>query len=129
MNGRNNAARILVALGAMVLIAVALLHLSDYPKDLSAVSASNLGAPLKGGVRSLYFLVGWNWIVIAIIMLISAFTVTKLGKVIVLFCGFALLVNMAVMLAFMGWFVGTDMVLASALMSFCGGLLFRNTAG
>jgi hypothetical protein len=129
MNGRNNAARILVALGAMVLIAAALLHLSDYRKDLFAVSASNLGAPLQGGVRALYFLVGWDWIVIAIIMPISAFTVTKLGKVIVLFCGFALLVNMAVMLAFMGWFVGTDMVLASALMILCGGLLFQNTAG
>jgi hypothetical protein len=48
---RNNAARILVALGAIVLIAAALLHLSDYPKDLSVVSASNLGAPLKGAVR------------------------------------------------------------------------------
>jgi hypothetical protein len=80
-------------------------------------------------VRSLYFLVGMDWIVIAIIILISAFTVTKLGKVLVLFCGFALLVNMAVMLAFMGWFVGTDMALASAPMSFCGGLLFQNTAG
>src|SRR6266700_1941567 len=113
MNGRNNAARILVALGAMDLIVAALLHLSDYPKDLAAVSASNLGAPLQGAVRALYFLVGWNWIVIAIITLISAFTVTKLGKLIVLFCGFALLVNMAVTLAFMGWFVGTDMVLAS----------------
>jgi hypothetical protein len=106
--GRDNAARILVALGAMVLIAAALLHLSDYPKDLSAVSASNLGAPLQGGVRSLYFLVGWDWIVIAIIMLISAFTLTKLREVIALFCGFALLVNMTVMLAFMGWFVGPD---------------------
>jgi hypothetical protein len=129
MNGRNNAARILVALGAMVLIAAALLHLSDYPRDLTAVSASNLGAPLQRAVRALYFLVGWDWIVIAIIMLISAFTVTKLEKVIVLFCGFALLVNMAVMLAFMGWFVGTGMVLASALMILCGGLLFQNTAG
>jgi hypothetical protein len=129
MNSRNYLARILVALGAMVLIAAALLHLSDYPKDLSAVSASNLGAPLQAAVRALYFLVGWDWIVIAIIMLISDFTVTKLGKVIVLFCGFALLVNMAVMLAFMGSFAGTDMVLASALMILCGGLLFQNTAG
>ena len=129
MNGRNNAARILVALGAMVLIAAALLHLSDYPKDLSAVSASNLGAPLQRAVRALYFLVGWDWIVIAIIMLISTFTVTKSGKVIVLFCGFAILVNMAVMLAFMGWFVGTGMVLASAAMTLCGGLLSQNTAG
>jgi hypothetical protein len=125
---RNNAARILVALGAVVLIAVALLHLSDYPKDLGAVSASNLGARLKGGLRALYFLVGWEWIVIAIIMLICAFNATFF-KIIVLFCGFALLVTMAVMIAFMGWFVGTYMVLASALLILCGGLLFQNTAG
>jgi hypothetical protein len=36
---------------------------------------------------------------------------------------------MAVMIAFMGWFVGTGLVLASALMILCGGLLFHNTAG
>jgi hypothetical protein len=102
--------------------------LSDYAKDLGAVSASNLGARLKGAVHALYFLVGWEWIVIAIIMLISVFN-TPSFKVIVLFCGFALLVTMAVMLAFMGWFVGTYMILASALISICGGLLFQNTAG
>ena len=67
-------------------------------------------------------------IVIAIIMLISAFHGPSF-KVIVLFCGFALLVTMALMLAFMGWFVGTGLVLASALLSLCGGLLFQNTAG
>jgi hypothetical protein len=132
MNGRNNAARILVALGAMVLIAAALLHLSAYPKDLAGLSASNLGAPLQGGVRALFVLVGCDWIVIAIIILISAFTVTKLvtdlRKVIVLFCGFALLINMAVMLAFMGWFYGTDMVLASAVMILCGGLLLPSAS-
>lgn len=123
MNGRNNATRILVASGAAVLIAAALLHLSDYPKDLSAVSASNLRAPLKEAVRTLYFLVGWDWIVIAIMVLISAFTATRSRIAIVLSCGLALLINMAVMLAFMGWFIGTDMILASALMILCGGLL------
>lgn len=128
MNRRNNAARILVALGAVILIVASLLHLSDYPKDLSVVNASNLRAGLKDGVRALYFSFGWESIVIAIVMLISAFTGTKLGKVIVLFCGFALLVNMAVTLAFMGWFIGPEMVLASALLALCGGLLFQ-TAG
>ncbi|MGA7047047.1 MAG: hypothetical protein WBP65_18455 [Candidatus Sulfotelmatobacter sp.] len=130
MNGRNNAARILVALGALVLSAAALLHcIAAYPKVSTAVNASNLGVPLQRALRTVFLLVGWDWIVIAIIMLISAFTVTKLRKLIVLFCGFALLVTAAVMLTFLGWFVGTDMVLASALMSLCGGLLFRNTAG
>jgi|SRR5579862_693085 len=129
MNRRNYAARILVAFGAVVLIAAALLHLSDYPKDLSAVSASNLRPGLKGGVRDLYFSYGWDSIVIAIIMLICAFTVTKLGKVIVLFCGFALLVDVAMTLEFMGWFAGPGMVLVSGLAALCGGLLFQNTAG
>ena len=123
MNTRNKAARVLVASGATVLVAAALLHLSDYPKDLSAVSASNLRASLQRAVRALYFLVGWDWIVIAIIALISAFTVAKSRIVIVLSCGFAVLVNMALMLAFMGWFIGTDMVLGSALMILCGGML------
>lgn len=77
MNRRNNVARTLVTLGAIVLIAAALLHLSDYPKDLSAVSASNLRAPLKGGVRALYFSFGWDSIVIATLMLISTFTATN----------------------------------------------------
>lgn len=127
MNGRNNTARILIVLGAAVLIAAALLHLSAYRNDLGAVGASNLIAVLKGGVRSLYFENGWDYIVIAIIMLISAFKGPAF-KVIVLFCGLSLFVNVAVILVFMGWFVDTGMVLASALLSLCGGLLFQNTA-
>ena len=129
MNGRNKAARILISLGAMVLIAAALLHLSGYPKDMRAVSASNLSAPMQSEVRSLFLLVGWDWFVIAIIMLIGAVTVTELRKLIVLFCGFALLVTLTVILAFMGWFWGCGVVLSSALMVLCGGLLFQNTAG
>jgi hypothetical protein len=130
MNGRNNAARILVTLGAVVFIAAALLHLSAYRKDLGAVSASNLIPVLKGGVRAIYFSDGLECIVIAIIMLISAFSAaTKLRKVIVLFGGFAVLAYMAVTLAFMGWFWGIDLYLATALMTICGGLLFQNTAG
>jgi hypothetical protein len=129
MNGRNKAARTLVSLGAMGLIAAALLHLSDYPKDMRAVSASNLSAPLQSEVRSLFLLLGWDWLAIAIIMLISAFTVTERRKLIVLFCGFALLVTLSVMLTFMGWFWGCGVVLSSALIILCGGLLFQNTAG
>jgi hypothetical protein len=129
MNGRNKAARILVSLAAMVLIAAALLHLSDYAKDMRAVSASNLSAPLQNEVRSLFLLVGWDWLVVAIIILISAVTVRELRKLIVLFCGFSLLVTLAVTLAFMGWFWGCGVVLSSALMILCGGLIFQNTVG
>jgi hypothetical protein len=130
MNGRNKAARILVALGALVLIAGALLHcVAAYPKVSIAVRASNLGFFLQAALRTVFLLVGWDWIVIAIIMVISAFTATKLRKVMVLFCGFALLMSAAVMLTFLGWFVGTDIILASAVMSVCGGLLFTSKPG
>jgi hypothetical protein len=127
MNSRNNTARILVALAAVVLVTAALLHcIAAYPRVSIAVSASNLSLPLQRALRTCFLLVGWDWIVIAIIMLIAAFAVTKMRKIIVLFCGFALLVAAGVMLAFLGWFLGTYMVLASALMSCCGGLLFRD---
>ena len=128
MNGRNKAPRILISSGATVLIVAALLHLSDYPKDIRAVAASSLHASMQGEVRSLFFLVGWDWLAIAIIMLISAVAGQELRKVVVLFCGFALLVTLAVMVAFMGWFWGCELIILSALIILCGGVLFRNTA-
>lgn len=130
MNGRNQAGRILVSLSALILLAGALIHcVGAYPKLSPIVSASNLDVPVQKALRTVFLLVGWDWVVIAVILLISAFTETKLQKRIVLFCGFALLVTAMLMLGFLGWFVGTDMILASALMSLCGGLLFQNSAG
>jgi hypothetical protein len=128
MNGRNKAARILVSLGGMVLIAAALIHLSDYAKDMRAVSASNLSFSMQNEVRSLFLLVGWHWLVVAIIMLISAFFMKELPKLIAWCCGFAILVTLAVILEFMGWFWGCGVILSSALLMLCGGLLFQNSA-
>jgi hypothetical protein len=118
---RTLAALILITLGATFLIAAALLHLSDYPKDLSAVGASNLRPGLKGAVRSLYFLVAVDWIAIASILLIIAFSETNLRSKTLSLGGIAVLANTAVMLANMGWFIGTGIMLASALMILGGG--------
>jgi hypothetical protein len=122
MTRRTLVALILITLGATSLIAAALLHLSDYPKDLSAVAASNLRPGLQGAVRSLYFLVAVDWIVVAIFLLISALSSeTNLRSKILCLGGIAVLANMAVMLANMGWFIGTGILLASALMILGGG--------
>ena len=129
MHGRNNAARIVVSLAALVLIAAALLHLSDYAKDMRAVSASNLSAPLQSEARSLFLLVGWDWLSVAIILLISAFALKERSKLIVLFCGFAVLITLAVIVGFMGWFWGCGVILLSGLMILCGGLTFKNIGG
>jgi hypothetical protein len=127
MIDRNKAARTAISLGAMILIAAALLHLSDYTKDMRAASASNLSASMQGEMRSLFLLVGWNWLVLAIITLMSAVAVKEVRKSIVLFCGLAVLATVAVVLRSMGWFWGCGVLLSSALFILGGGLLCDNT--
>jgi hypothetical protein len=128
MNGRNKAARVLVTLGVIVLLAGALLHcVAAYPRVAPALRASNLNMTLQGALQTVFLLVGWDWMVIAVIVLIASFTATRIRKVIVVLCGFALLVTTAVMLTLIGWFIGTDMMLVSALTILCGGLLFESS--
>jgi hypothetical protein len=68
--------------------------------------------------------VGWDWIVITMIAWIAAFTKTRLQKTIVLVCGGAMLVETAIMVGFLGWFIGSEMVLAAGTFLLAGGLLF-----
>jgi len=127
MSGRNKAARILVALGSIVLFASAALHsLAAYPKVLTALGASNLAADFQEPLRAVFLLVGWDWIVIAIVALLAAFTETKLRKILVLFCGVAVLVETALTLAFIGVFLGNEMIGSAAVLLIIGGLLVQN---
>ena len=126
VHGRDRAGRILVALGSIVLFATAAVHCVAYAKGLSpALSASNLAAPLQAALRAIFLLVGWDWIVIGVIVLLAAFTETKLRKVLVLVCGVAVLVQTGLTLAFIGFFIGNEMIGLAALLILCGGLLFQ----
>jgi len=125
MNGRNTVARILVALGAIGWFATAVFHLKDYPKDTAKLSA--LSPPLlQAGFRTIFLMVGWDWIVVAVVALVAAFTETTLRKVLVLFCGAAGLVQAALALALMGVFLGTELMFPGAILLIVGGLLFRS---
>lgn len=128
MNVRNKVARILVALGAIVLFAITAVHSAYYAKLSPALSASNLSTPLQAGLRAVFLLVGWDWIVIAVVALLAAFTETKLRKVLVLFCGVAVLFETGLTLAIMGVFLGNEMIGSAALLIICGGLLFQTAA-
>ena len=126
MNGRNKAGRILVVLGGIVLFASAAVHSVAYYKTLSpTLSASNLSAPMDAALRAVFVMVGWDWIVIAAVALLAAFTETKLRKILVLFCGVAVLVQTGLTLAFIGVFLGNEMIGSAALLIICGGLLFQ----
>ncbi len=127
MNRRNKAGQILVAIGSIVLFASAAVHcLAAYPKLSQALTASNLSVSLRAALRAVFLLAGWDWIVIAIIALVAAFTETKLRKFVVLFCGGAVLVEAGLTLALMGLFVGNEMIGSGAILILVGGLLFES---
>ena len=127
MSWRKRPARILVAMGSIVLFASAALHsLAAYPRLSTALGASNLNVHLQEPLRAVFLLVGWDWIVIAIVALLAAFTETKLRKILVLFCGVAVLAETALTLAFIGVFVGNEMIGSAALLLIVGGLLIQN---
>ena len=123
MNGRNTVGRILVALGAIGWFAIAVLHLRYYPEDTARLSV--VSAPLQAEFRTIFLMVGWDWIVVAIVALLAAFTETTLRKVLVLFCGVAGLLQAALALALMGVFLGTELMFPAAILLIVGGLLFR----
>jgi hypothetical protein len=122
MNVRTKIGRWLAGAGIVILVGGALLHLiAAYPEVSSGVLASNLVPHLKPALRAVFFIVGWHWIVIAVIATAAIFTRAGVGKALVLICGFAILVDGAVMVALLGWFVGSEMILLSALLILCGG--------
>lgn len=123
---RNTGAKILVALGCVDLVfSVALHWFGAYPHLSAALRASNLSAPLQAALRAVFLLVGWNWIVIAIVAL-TAFTRTRLRKPLVMFCGIALFVETGLTLHFVGVFIGSELIGSAALLLILGSLLLGN---
>ncbi|HLW83515.1 MAG TPA: hypothetical protein VKS20_15865 [Candidatus Acidoferrales bacterium] len=125
MTGRTKAARVFVIFGSVVLFASAALHcVGGYKVGFPALKASNLSPGLQIGFRVVFLSLAWHWAVIAIIVLLAGFSQTRLRKLLVLFCGLAVLLEAAVGASVMGFFIGNEMIGAGALLLVCGGLLF-----
>lgn len=127
MNGRNKAARILVTIGSIVLFASAALHfLAGFSHGFPALAASNLKAGLQSGFRVVFLSVGWDWILLGIIVLVSAFKATAARRAIVWVCGFGVLIEAVVGAAIMGIFIGNEIIAAAAILIVIGGFLFES---
>ncbi|MGH9734684.1 MAG: hypothetical protein ACRD8A_08860 [Candidatus Acidiferrales bacterium] len=125
MNGRIKAAQWLVGIGCFILLVGAGLHLAaGYPRISKILAVAPIDAGFRGALRAIFLSLGWEWIVLGVIVLIAAFTDTRIRKPIVLIGGFAMLVDAAVMAKLIGWFVGTDMILVSGLLVVLGGFVF-----
>jgi len=119
------AAHVLVVLGCIVLVASATLHwIAGYLTLPHALAASNLAPPLSSGLHAVFILVGWDWLVIAIVALIAAFSGTRARKAILIFCAFGLLVSAGIVFHFLGWFIADELLAAAGLLILGGALLF-----
>ena len=126
MNGRNKAARVLVVLGSIVLFVSAAVHCAAYLKIFSpTVGTSNLPATLQSVCRVAFLMMGWDWIVIAVVALVATFGETRLRRALVLICALAILAETGLAIAFFGFFIGNEMIGTAGLLIFCGGLLFQ----
>lgn len=125
MNDRNKVARGFLILGCLLLFASAALHcVGGYEVGFPALKASNLDARLQAAFRVVFLSLGWHWIVTAIVALLAGLTRTSLRKVLVLFCGLAVLLEAAVGASIMGFFIGNEMIGTGALLLICSGMLF-----
>jgi hypothetical protein len=123
MSVSNRSAKILVILGCIDLLVAAAVHFfGAYPGLSAALAVSNLIGPLKPAVRVVFLLVGWQWIVTAVIALLVVFTSTRLSKPIILICSIGLLVETALTWKFVGVFIGNEMIGSAALLLLFGGL-------
>ncbi len=126
MSGRNEAARVFVILGSVVLFASAALHcFAGFSKVFQALTTSNLNPGLQAAFRVVFLSLGWHWLLTAIVALLAGVTETRLRKMLVLLCGLAVLLEAGVGASMMGFFIGNEMIGAAALLLVSGGLLFN----
>ncbi len=126
MNKHQRTAQALVVLGCAIVLVGSILHLAvGYPKVSAALVASNLSESLRNALRAVFLMIGFTWIVIAVVQLIGTFAGAQANKPIVLFCGFAILLQIPVWVGLMGWFIGNEMFLLGEGLVVCGGLLLR----
>ncbi|MGO9796561.1 MAG: hypothetical protein ACLPLZ_10770 [Terracidiphilus sp.] len=108
----------------MLFAGSALHSMLAYPMVSTALAASNLSHSLQSALRAVFLLVAWDWIAIAMIVLVAGFTETRLRRIVILFCGVALLVQTGIMLHFLGWFTGSEMIVAAGLLIVSAGFVF-----
>ena len=126
MEKRRRTAQMMIGLGCLVVLVGSALHLIvAYPRVSASLAMSNLDEGLRNALRAVFLMVGLTWIVVAVVTLIATFVRAQTSKPIILFCGFALLLQIPLWVGLMGSFVGNEMFALGAGLIVCGGLLIR----
>jgi len=115
------ASRWLVAGAGILLVATAAVHAAGYPSVSSTMLASGLHPSVVAAVRALWLMFSVHLVLLAIVVILAAGV--SGGRRVVLGCALIPAADTAVLLRFVGWFVGTFGLAAATVLLVLGGLL------
>jgi hypothetical protein len=123
---RRMMSRTLVTLGCILLLVAAAIHCLAYQKFAApAVQASNLPIAQQSVFEIAFLSMAWSWTVLGLIVLVVTFGQTRLGKLVALIGGFAVLIQAVFTVPMVGFFIGNEMIGAASLLIIVGGFLFQ----
>jgi hypothetical protein len=125
---RRTMSRTLVTLGCILLLVAAAIHCLAYQKFAApAVHASNLPIAQQSVFEIAFLSMAWSWTVLGLIVLVVTFGQTRLGKLIALIGGFAVLIQAVLTVPMVGFFIGNEMIGAASLLIIVGGFLSQGS--
>jgi hypothetical protein len=125
MQSRKRTAQFLVCLGSLIMIAGCALHSTlGYRAIFGPLDQIAAAHELVHGLKSIWFIFAWHGVVIGILALIAAFVRTAPHRPILFLCGIVPLADSIVMYAFLGPFIGDEIVFASAVAFLAAAALF-----
>jgi hypothetical protein len=125
---RRSMSRTLVMMGCILLLVAAAIHCLAYQKFAApAVHASNLPITQQSVFEIAFLSMAWSWTVLGLMVLVVTFGQTRLGKLIALIGGFAVLIQALFTVPMVGFFIGNEMIGAASLLIIVGGFLFQGS--
>ncbi|HEV2489575.1 MAG TPA: hypothetical protein VGT03_07190 [Candidatus Acidoferrales bacterium] len=116
-----NLGRWLVVLGSVILMATAVLHTIAYKGISEAIGKGGLSATLSGGLRGFCLLFGLQLAFLTVLFVMMAWM--PRGKGILIFAALIPVSETILLVHFVGWFPGTEMLAAGAVGVFAGAIL------
>lgn len=118
----NRVSRWLIGVAAVLLVATAAVHAAGYPSVSATILASGLDPSLVAAVKALWLMFSVHLVLLAVVVTLAA-SVSG-GRRIVLACALIPAADTAVLLRFVGWFVGSFSLAAATVLLVLGGLLW-----
>lgn len=125
MRNRRGVAQVLVVIGNIALFYLAYGHWQHgLPSVSKIVADANAPRFFAVGMKVLWVLVSWHWIVFGLMALVASFGRSAPHRAVLSLCGIAVLVDAAATFAGMGWFRGNELMFIAAIVFLAASVIF-----